>query len=61
MKRDRLVFDIPQVLSPHALMGAMFMIALAALTNDDSWMRAAGIGLLIDAAFMRVRAGLREG
>jgi hypothetical protein len=60
VKRDRLVFDLPHVLTPHVLVGAMFMIVLAALTNDDSWMRAAGVGLLIDAALVRVHTGLRE-
>lgn len=61
MSRRRPTFDLPSVLTPHALLGAMLMIVLAALVDDDGWMHAAGAGLLIDAAFLRVYVALREG
>lgn len=60
MKRERLTLDLPRVLSPQALLGAMLMIVVAALTDDDSWTYAAGVGLLIDAALVRVYVGLTE-
>lgn len=60
MKRGRLMLNLPAVLTPHALVGAMLAIALAALTDDDGWMHMAGLGLLIDAAFLRVHTALRE-
>lgn len=61
MRRDRLVFDLPQILSPLSLIVAMFAIALAAITDSDEWMFGAAIGLLIDALLTRVSNGLREG
>lgn len=60
MRRDRLVFDLPQVLSPLALVTAMLAVALAAITESDGWMGGAAIGLLVDALITRVSNGLRE-
>jgi len=59
--RRRLIFDIPQVVTPQALVGAMLAIMLAAIFDDDAWMYGAGFGLLINAAMVRVGVGLRKG
>lgn len=58
MRRDRLVFDIPQVVSPLALLNAMFTIVLAAITEDDAWMAGGLLVLIVDALLQRVRNGL---
>jgi len=60
VKRDRLVFDLPQVVTPTALMVAMFTIVLAAITDYDGWMTAGLVVLIIDALLERVRDGLRR-
>jgi len=52
--------DLPQVLSPQALVLAMLALAWSAIVNDESCMYGAGVGLLIDAAMLRVAAGLRR-
>jgi hypothetical protein len=58
VRRDRLVFDIPQVVSPLALLNAMFTIVLAAITEDDAWMAGGLLVLIVDALLQRVRNGL---
>lgn len=60
MRRDRLIFDMPQLLRPAALIGAMLAIALAAISDDDAWTYGAGVGLLVDAFFLRLYFALRE-
>jgi hypothetical protein len=52
--------DLPEVLSPMALVLAFSMLALSAITDNDAPTYGAGVGLLIDAFFVRVRVGLRE-
>jgi hypothetical protein len=59
VKRDRLVFDLPQVVTPTALTVAMFTIVLAAITDYDGWMVGGLLVLIIDALLERVRDGLR--
>jgi hypothetical protein len=60
VNRQRLVFDLPPVLTPHTLLAAMMMIATAGVFDDDSWMHGAGVGLMIDALLVRLGVVLRE-
>jgi len=60
VRRRLEAMDLPQVLSPQALVAAMLVLALSAIVNDDSYLYGAAVGLLIDAAVLRVAAGLRR-
>lgn len=47
-------------MSTLALFLAFLAIVLSALTGDDTWMNAAGLGLVIDALLFRVANGIRN-
>lgn len=53
--------DLPRVVTAYALIGAMIAVATSALTESDGWLFGALLGLVIDALFLRVHNGLREG
>lgn len=56
----RLDLGIPQVVSVETLFGAMLLIAVAAIWDNDMWLFGAAFGLLLNAALLRVQEGLRR-
>jgi hypothetical protein len=56
----RPTWDLPEVLTPGALITAFVALVASAIWDDDTLMYAAGVALLIDAAKVHVGRKLRE-